>query len=245
MEKELHNIHTRILEQRINSKNNNDEELEALKIGIPKLKKLYENSAKKMNKNDILGFDLTFVYLDKVLAELKAIKEANPNEATKCLESLRKSANTFCQHLPEQCELNKKYADTIKQALLKAQEQKKENAECVGGRSFNKEVIYLKQSIERCNDKPIFYFSKRYGNKYIVPQEEYEKLNNENAKLQNKCQEQEKVLEIINKKSVYIHLLQQCGDVESYNNYFITKYGLDEFTERLLLTQEEFDLLKR
>ena len=60
-----------------------------------------------------------------------------------------------------------------------------------------------------------------------------------------KAQENEKVLSIINKKSVYIHLLQQCGDVESYNNYFITKYGLDEFTERLLLTQEEFDLLKR
>ena len=60
-----------------------------------------------------------------------------------------------------------------------------------------------------------------------------------------KAQEQEKMLEIINKKSVYIHLLQQCGDVESYNNYFITKYGLDEFTERLLLTQEEFELLKR
>ena len=33
-------------------------------------------------------------------------------------EFLRKSANTFCQHIPEQCELNKKYADVIEQALL-------------------------------------------------------------------------------------------------------------------------------
>lgn len=65
--------------------------------------------------------------IEQAILELKSIKESKPSEAMKCLESLRKSANTFCQHIPEQCELNKKYADTIKQALLKVQEQEKEN----------------------------------------------------------------------------------------------------------------------
>ena len=60
----------------------------------------------------------------QALQRLEAIDNAEPNEAMECLESLRKSANTFCQHMPEQCELNKKYADTIKQALLKAQYDK-------------------------------------------------------------------------------------------------------------------------
>jgi len=51
-------------------------DLEALKIGIPKLKKLYENNAKRMGKNDILGFDLTFAYLDKALQRLEVIDNA-------------------------------------------------------------------------------------------------------------------------------------------------------------------------
>lgn len=62
-------------------------ELEALKIGIPKLKKLYENNAKKMNKNDILGFDLTFVYLDKALQRLESIDNAEPREALERIKS--------------------------------------------------------------------------------------------------------------------------------------------------------------
>lgn len=109
-------------------------ELEALKIGIPKLKKLYENSAKKMNKNDILGFDLTFVYLDKVLAELKSIKEANPSEAMKELNRI----DCNITYLLNDCDIDEevsmnfksirdnKSCEVIKQALLKAQEQDKE-----------------------------------------------------------------------------------------------------------------------
>lgn len=51
-------------------------DLEVLKIGIPKLKKLYENNAKKMGETDILGFDLTFAYLDKALQRLQVIDNA-------------------------------------------------------------------------------------------------------------------------------------------------------------------------
>ena len=96
-------------------------ELEALKIGIPKLKKLYENNAKKMGKNDILGFDLTFAYLGKALQRLEAIENANPNEALSRIED---------------CLYEDPYADrndvsyendivVIKQALIKAQEDKR------------------------------------------------------------------------------------------------------------------------
>ncbi len=70
-----------------------------------------------------------FEILYQALNDLKDIKESEPSKAMECLKNLRKSANTFCQHMPEQCELNKKYADTINQALLKAQELEKENAE--------------------------------------------------------------------------------------------------------------------
>ena len=70
-------------------------------------------------------------------------------------------------------------------------------------------------------------------------------LKRDNGLLKDIKNKQDKVLEIIYKKKVYIHLLQQCCDAESYNNYFIAKHGLDEFTERLLLTQEEYDLLTR
>ena len=91
-----------------------DKEFEALE-DFKELKEVLANQ--KIKYAGIVNFNLDTI--EQALAELKAIKEAKPSEALKCLENLRKSANTFCQHMPEQCELNKKYADTIKQALLK------------------------------------------------------------------------------------------------------------------------------
>lgn len=63
-----------------------NKELESLKIGIPKLKEFFKKNAHKMSFNDNLGFDLTFVYLDKALQRLEAIENANPSEAFECLE---------------------------------------------------------------------------------------------------------------------------------------------------------------
>ena len=103
-------------------------ELEALKIGIPKLKKLYENSAKKMNKNDILGFDLTFVYLEKSLQRLEAIDNTNPNEAFKIVNECLKGIDTYEEKTGRKnppCYMSRETLNTIKQALLKAQEQEK------------------------------------------------------------------------------------------------------------------------
>jgi len=146
---------------------------EALEIGVSKLKKLYENSAKKMSKNDILGFDLTFIYLDKVLTELQAIKEANPSEAMKCLEKVKNYEVE--SHIKEGWNIilyeeMQEELDTIKQALLNAQEQ-------------------------------------------------------------------EKVLEIIKNKRVDVYCLLQCSNVDEYND--------ECFVKEDLLTEEEFDLLKR
>ena len=98
------------------------EYLEALKIGIPKLKKLYEKSAKKMSQNDILGFDLTFVYLDKALQRLEAIDNSNPSEALKCLDKLAKQIEL--DEDTDYWEIRNAHK-TVEQALIKAQEQEK------------------------------------------------------------------------------------------------------------------------
>jgi len=53
-----------------------------------------------------------------------------------------------------------------------------------------------------------------------------------------------KVLEIIKEKKVNIELLNASSSVEDYNNEVIRNYGYAFSTNRIL-TQEEFDLLKR
>lgn len=68
--------------------------------------------------------------------------------------------------------------------------------EYVGGRMEGKDIINLQHSIEQCNDEPILYVSRKFGNKYIVPQNKYIKPE-DYVKLQNKCQEQEKILDIL------------------------------------------------
>ncbi len=57
--------------------------------------------------------------LKSALLELKAIKEAKPSEAMECLEELRSNLGVIYDDT----------LNTIEQALLKAQEQEKENAE--------------------------------------------------------------------------------------------------------------------
>lgn len=99
------------------------EYLEALKIGIPKLKEFFKKNAHKMSFNDNLGFDLTFAYLDKELQRLEAIENAKPSKALDGLEYI-------CEILKEKRIIDIKWVfkneyNTIKQALLKAQEKDK------------------------------------------------------------------------------------------------------------------------
>ena len=57
-----------------------------------------------------------------------------------------------------------------------------------------------------------------------------------------KAQEQEKVLEIIKEKRVNSYYFDIASDVKIYNNWIVILYG---YPKEFLLTQEEFDLLKR
>ncbi len=117
-----------------------------------------------------------------------------------------------------------------------SKELEKENPGVVGGRTFGKDILYLKQSLEQCNDKPILYVSRTYGIKYIVPQKQFDDLTNENIKLKNENTELKKVLKIIFKKKVDIVYLNDSNNVEEYNSHFgcvICK-----------LTQKEFNLVK-
>lgn len=83
MEKELHNIHTRILEQRINSKDKKDEVFEALE-DFKELKEVLANQ--KIKYAGIVNFNLDTI--EQALLELKAIMESNPSEALDCLKEM-------------------------------------------------------------------------------------------------------------------------------------------------------------
>jgi hypothetical protein len=64
--------------------------------------------------------------LKNALIELKSIKEANPSEALECLDNLENSLSLANELLRvTDTSAMDKYIATIKQALLKAQEQKK------------------------------------------------------------------------------------------------------------------------
>lgn len=128
--------------------------------------------------------------VEKALTEYEAIKNVNPSEALEELNILRHLEIGFDKN-GNPITLNDMYGlPIIKQALLKAQEQELH----IGGRLSNKEILYLKQSIEQCNDKPIFYISRTYGNKYIVPQKQFDDLIKENTELRQKVQEPKQYL---------------------------------------------------
>lgn len=92
-------------------------------------------------------------------------------------------------------------------------------------RDLGKDLRNLQLALMESNDKPIFYISRSYGNKYIVSKKLFE--------------EQKRVLSIIKKKQVNIALLITCDDFKEYN-FFITHNKSDKY-----LTKKEFNTLKR
>jgi len=167
-----------------------------------------------------LNFGDELRIIEQALQRLEAIDNANPNEALKELEQDIKDRVILAE------DRQLKLCAVIKQALIKSQEQGNKNACFVGGRTVNKDIIYLKQSIEQCNDKPIFYMSKRYGNKYIVPQKSFE--------------DQAQVLKILKEKKVDTRVLRNCLEAKDE-----TPKDYNFLRDKHPLTQEEFDLLKR
>ena len=109
-------------------------------------------------------------------------------------------------------------------------------------RDIGKDLRNLQLALMESNDKPIFYISRSFGNKYIVPQEEFEKLTKENV-------EYKRVLEIIKEKRVDCQLIRIADNVEWYNKEYIYRHEIEYLNRDEVLTyqisQEEFDLLKR
>lgn len=150
--------------------------------------------------------------IEQALQRLEQIDNANPSKAVECILDIKSNYKFYAhnnQTIDYQCSV-------VVQSLLKVQEQEKENA-----RAFGKDIINLNKILKQTIDEPILYASK-YGNKYIVPQELFEKQCN--------------VLSIIKEKNVNIAVLKNSPDLKYYN------YHVSDWRK---LTQDEFDLLKR
>lgn len=113
-------------------------------------------------------------------------------EAMECLECL------FCEPEDYRSIGRKKDYDTIKQYILKAQDEEKENELLKGQTKYFTEVVT----------------------------------------------EFQKTIRVIKEKKVNIDLLNASSLVEDYNNEIVRTCG-SRFSVGRLLTQEEFDLLKR
>lgn len=113
---------------------------------------------------------------------------------------------------------------------------KNEDADIPRGRGYGKNIIYLKDCLEKMYDKPIFYMSRSYGNKYIVPEKYFNNLTNE-------IDTYKRVLNIIKEKRIDMWHLVDLLD-QTYEMYlaFCKSEG---YESDYILTQEEFDLLKR
>lgn len=203
-----------------------------LENAIKRLKESADSKELPYILADIIEKNCSKDVINLILQGLEQPDNDNFSEALECLEIMYEG---YCMGYG----INDERFKTIRQALLKAQENEKKNAEVFGGRMFNKEIIYLKQTIEQCNDKPIYYMSRSFGNKYIVPEDEYVNFN-DYAKLQNKCQELEDVLEIIKEKCVNIWFLMSSDTVIDYN----TRIRELDDSEKFVLPRIEFNLLK-
>ena len=175
--------------------------------------------------NSLEGTYNDFLTIKKALQRLEQIDNSSPSEALeymktlfKCWENLAEKDNLETKEIELEKYIFKENYDTIKQALIKTQEQ--ENA-----RAFDKDIINLNKALKQAIDEPILYAS-RYGNKYIVPQELFEN--------------QEKVLKIIENKNVDIIMIRMSETLDEYNRMIYK----DNFNRKELI-EEEFDTLKR
>ena len=80
---------------------------------------------KALDRNIVVIREKDYTIIEQALLELKQIKEANPSKAMECLERIDKEYATIENEDFKIC------FNTIKQALIKAQEQEKENQEDV------------------------------------------------------------------------------------------------------------------
>lgn len=97
-----------------------------------------------------LGIGLTEDYdvVEQAVLELQAITEANPSEALECVDNLENSLSLANELLRvTDTSAMDKYIATIKQYILKSQEQEKENELLKGQMKYLTEVVTKFQKI--------------------------------------------------------------------------------------------------
>lgn len=141
----------------------------------------------------------------------------------------------------------------LEQVLLKAQEQE-ENIIHTSGRGFGKELIYLKQCLEQCSNKPILYMSRKYGNKYIIPQEEYEKVLNRYC---SKCVNRENNICVGMNAPIGIETLINCiemlstelkeenQELKEKNQELKVKADRYDSAQRIVLSTKDMDIMMK
>lgn len=170
------------------------------------------------------------------LQRLEAIDNANPSEALEMLYGLKNGLVVGDKSI---LAISMGYFDkaytTIKQALLKGQEQEKELADVEEVKS-GKTIIYI--------GKDLIMMNKAKYNEYVeIKREPVSKRI-----LQAKCEEQEKVLKIIKERHIDILSLEECierekmGNVASALEYYNENYAFNRSCE---LTKEELEVLKK
>lgn len=213
------NVEKIIIDEFVPSNELEKEYLEAFDR-IARLPKSYRNPN---NTEHCYMIDMDIV--EKALHRLEAIDNANPSEALECVDILKEDGciTTLYQG---------KALETIRQALLKAQEQE--------------EMI-----VELC---------EYYGLDNLYPYDDLEEIEmalknardismQQELELLGKLNKQEKVLEIIKKKvfPLYNHtmIINHYKEYISYSSAFYQFYEDVYDAEKYLLSKEEFDLLKR
>jgi len=139
-----------------------------------------------------------------------------------------------------------KELDTIKQALIKAQEQEKENAYIEKIKTMMKQkdcVLRYIESEDCFAVKTIlsdgwYKLTPEFVDDNVREEIKPLPLIEKNKQLKEENAEYKRVLEILKKKEIDTFMLMLCDNVEQYNS------GLKNKPNRQL-TQEEFDLLKR
>lgn len=175
------------------------------------------------NSNPSPLVDGALEIVEQALLELKAIKDAKPSEAMECVDDINADLVALPKHCEEPDGIFDDYLEdisikinTIKQALLKAQEQ-----------DFNYKNIVI----------PFFDELVK-----LLGINDTDEMLNKIKEQEKENAEYKKVLEIIKNKCVDIFDLKIAilhNSLEIYNRSIPSEY------EGNKLTQEEFELLKR
>jgi adenosine deaminase len=190
---------------------------------------------------------------------LEAIDNAKPSEALKKLDDIYRNGVFISGYdalgkqqatniSPETNKSISEQCDIIKQALLKSQEQEKENAyiekiktmlkqkDCVLRYIESEDCFAVKTILSDSWYKLTPEFVENNVREEIKPLPLIEK----NKQLKEENSEYKKVLEIIKEKKVDIYILSDLGKLDDYNKWVLQRYGT-----YYQLTEKEFELLKR